>query len=289
MEKVYDMIITRHYSSVAKEQGFSSSSTMEDDVVRAMETDVILKFVKASTTSFDMESIPGPFTIMDVGCGNGYTLEILSSLFPKYKYIGIEKNDEFRDILLTRFKDSPNVIILDGDIRDGQFARHVVADILICQRVLINLLDPEDQSRALNNIIAHVRDASRPNTGGRILFLECFKSSLENLNQARQEFSLQPINPAHHNMYITDGFFDVPLLSPIPKSEFSVLETFLSSHYYITRVLHAAISANESSFKRNSEFVKFLSAALPSNIGDYSPLKCYAFMKKFKPSINIAK
>ena len=46
-------------------------------------------------------------------------------------------------------------------------------DLIICQRVLINLLNKNDQKKALRNLIEIVK------TGGTLLFIETFKSGIK--------------------------------------------------------------------------------------------------------------
>lgn len=274
MKKEYDDIIEQHYQDVAQKQGLSSTSTMADERTRKMETQAILQFVELALNSRQEKQQPA--TIMDVGCGNGYTLEVLSKQFSGHKFIGIEKSDDLRELAISRFDSASNVELLKGDIRNPDFSKNTIADILICQRVIINLLDIEDQKTALNNIIDKVTAPGESGRGGAMLFIEAFTSSLETLNEARSEFDFEPIPPAHHNLYLPDDFFDHPNLAPFARD--ILASNFLSTHYYVTRVLHPYFTQGKA-FKRNSEFVKFFSEALEQNVGDYAPLKLNAFQK----------
>jgi len=274
MKKDYDEIIEQHYQSVAQKQGLSSASTMADEKTREKETEAIIRFVGLALGSWIGDG--NSATIMDVGCGNGYTLGVLSEKFRDQNFVGIEKSDDLRELAISRFRGHSNVEILQGDIRDASFSKNINADILICQRVIINLLDSDDQSVARRNIHNSVVSPVDNGCGGFILFIEAFSSALENLNEARAEFDFGPIPPAHHNQYLPDDFFDHPHLAPFARD---VLQpNFLSTHYYVTRVLHPHFTRGKS-FKRNSEFVKFFSEALHKNVGDYAPLKLYAFQK----------
>jgi len=279
MKKEYDDTIAKHYETVAKEHGTSSTSTMADETTRALETEAISQFVGESIRLRQAEGLTEPATIMDVGCGNGYTLETLSNQYPDHNYVGIEQSDELRALAQSRFKSTDRVRILKGDIRDGDFSRGTTADILICQRVLINLLAIADQKEALSNIVASVKSPSTWGSGGTLLFIESFESSLARLNEARSEFDLPVIPPAHHNLYLPDDFFKVKHLKPFRTDGVLMPPNFLSTHYYVTRVLHAIFTPKDKPFKRNSEFVKFFTDALNQNAGDYSPLKLYLFEK----------
>ncbi len=277
-KKEYDRTIEQHYQDVAKEHGLSAASTMSDEITRDLETDAITQFVGESLRLRQIEGSSGKATIMDVGCGNGYTLDVLSNKYPDQNYVGIEKSDELRSLASSRFVENNNVKIFEGDIRDKDFAKTITADILISQRVLVNLLEKDDQKLALHNIINAVNSPNSWRSGGTLLFVECFLSPLARLNDARSEFDLQPISPAHHNLYLPDDFFEIPRLKPLQTDRLFTPPHFLSTHYYVTRVLHP-IFTHDKPFKRNSEFVRFFSYALNQNAGDYSPLKLYMFEK----------
>ena len=268
MAREYDKTIQQHYKQVAEECGLSSASTMADEITRESESKAILQFV---SESLRMRQLNGPAVIMDVGCGNGYTLQRLSEENPEQHFVGIEKSDELRSLAASRFARRGNVKIVEGDVREPDFAEKESVDILLCQRVLINLLNSDDQKSALRNIV----DVVRP--GGALLFIEAFSSSLANLNEARTEFELTPIPPAHHNLYLTDDFFEIPQLKPL-SSKGLPPPNFLSTHYFVTRVLHPLHLGNKP-LKRNSEFVRFFSGALKENVGDYSPLRLHMFEK----------
>ena len=185
----YDSVIADHYKNVANQEGDNSTSTMADRFIREQETRAIISFVE-ETKNLNDSSNGQTVNVMDVGCGNGYTLNILSELFPSFNFLGVEKTKELREIAIERFKSTPNVTIIEGDIRDKNFSNEYIADILICQRVLINLLDSKDQSKALLNIINNVSSLEKNGKKGYLLFLESFSSALENLNTAREEFNL---------------------------------------------------------------------------------------------------
>jgi len=279
MKKEYDETIDQHYKHVANEQGLSSASTMSDEITRALETQAISQFVGESLRLRQTEGLSEQATIVDVGCGNGYTLEQMAKQYPDQNYVGIEKSNELRALASQRFRGNNGVNIFEGDIRDRNFTRGVTADILICQRVLINLLAIEDQKIALSNIVSVVKSPGVSRTGGSLLFIECFDEELVRLNEARSEFDLPPISPAHHNLYLPHDFFQIPHLRPLKADGSLMPSNFLSTHYYVTRVLHAILTPKNKPIKKNSEFVRFFTDALNKNAGDYSPLKLYMYQK----------
>jgi SAM-dependent methyltransferase len=280
MKPEYDEKIISHYNKIAEKCGLSSQSTMEDEIVRKKETMIIRDFVAniANESRSDLTQNGKDLIILDAGCGNGYTLKCLAGDLTSYSYIGVEYNDKLRDLALQQVTGMANVRVLSGDLRKRETIniKNESVDILLCQRVLINLLSDHDTKIALNNIVSLVK----PN--GRLLFIESFTSGLANLNNARMEFGLEPISPAYHNKYLDDDFFSHPDLQPCPMPYFNIPRNILSTHYYVSRVLHAALlqQLQQSDWKRNTHFVKFLSAALPDGVGDYAPLQFHFFSKK---------
>ncbi len=261
----YEQAVMKHYSDVAKNKGASPLSTMENEYVRKRETKAIIQTIKA----FKKFKGNDRLKIADIGCGNGYTLSVLAKKFKNFTFLGIEKNDDLRQIAINRFKNVKNVKIIKGDILDEITAS---VDIAYCQRVIINLLDENDQKRALKNIGKIVKN------GGIFACLECMKAALDNLNQARAEYDLSPIKPSFHNLYMDEeifanlGNFQAFKNKNLPK------KNFLSTHYYISRVLHD-LTLNSKPFMRNSHFVSFMTKAFSKNIGEYSPIQFFCFKK----------
>lgn len=227
MNATYDDAIRNHYNKVAEESGTSSKSTMEDSIIREKETETIFRFVEhAVGGGANSEQA----TILDVGCGNGYSLSRLADKMPDHKYLGFEYNDKLRAHAQEQTSNIPGVTIMPADIRSRDSMEIVdgSVDVLLCQRVLINLMDAEDQKRALENLLSLVRP------GGALLFIESFKSGMETLNAARMELGMEPISPAVHNLLLEDDFFNHHQLSDA-MSPLSVPKNLLSTHFYITR------------------------------------------------------
>ena len=274
MTKEYDEEVRKHYIKVAKKHALLGTSTMEDEITRDLETKAIFKFIEESLKQYQLKNGNKSAVIMDIGCGNGYTLECLSKRYPDNTFVGVEKSEELRELAISRFLSNENVNILEGDIRDKNFSKDISPDILVCQRVLINLLDIEDQKLALNNIVELVPSHST------LLFIEGFESSLERLNEARSEFDLSPIPQAYLNLFLSDDFFNKTRLKDFVINDSIMSENFLSTHYYVTRIIHEILTPENKAFKRNSEFVKFFTKALKQNTGDYAPLKLFTFKKE---------
>ena len=270
--KNYDKIILEHYKQVASESGDSHLSTMSHEFIREMETKEILSFI---TYLVEHKNISKSATIADVGCGNGFSLQIMSKSYPDFNYIGYEYTPELLEIAASRFQDTPNVKVLQADIRDSSQLIIKNIDVLFCQRVLINLLDINDQKTALINLASIVKP------GGYLFFIETLQSGLDNINAARKEFDLVPLPPAHHNLNLPDDFFEIPdLLQEVNLPDKYKYDNFLSSYYYVARVFHPLVLGDRP-FSRDSHFVKFFTQGLSKNIEEkYSPLRIKIMQRK---------
>lgn len=271
MDRDYDALVMGEYRSIAAAHGLSASCTMPDEFVRNKETEAILAFVGSVVAAHRASGKHAPL-IGDVGCGNGVTLATLSQAFPELRLVGVEKSDDLRGLAQSRFPAGGPVAVIGGDLRDPAFAGGRRFDAVVCQRVIINLLDPADQRAALDNIVAAVAE------GGALLFIEAFSAGLANQNRARDEFGLPPLSPAKHNLYLEEDFFLRSNLTPYQAADWTWPVNFFSTHYYVTRVFHAAMTTGRP-FVRNSDFVRFFSNALPAGVGDYSQLRLVALRK----------
>jgi SAM-dependent methyltransferase len=265
---------TPHYTEVATRLGASPLSTINEQLVRDAETTQIRRFLK------QLEGMPHLNTLCDVGCGNGYTLSVIKREFPRYLRYGFEPCEEMRRIAAA----SGNGIIVSGSLPDLGYlpdSFHVV----ISQRCLINLQSWPEQRAALTEI----RRILKP--GGFFLLLECFESGLANINKARAELHLEPLKPAAWNVYLPDAEFDDHMRDgwqenpyvPEIDAAISVTRQFLSTHSFVSRVILPALdreAERTKAFTVDCEMVKFLCAALPSCLGEYSRIQARVFRKE---------
>ncbi len=259
MYRKYDKIIKDHYDKVALLQKKSSSSTMKDKKIRNLETNFIL----SELNKFKKKKIK----ILDAGCGNGYTLSIISKKFKKFNLYGYEQNLSLLKIASDRLRNKAKIFHKDIRKIDKNSEKF---DLLICQRVIINILNFTDQKKALKNLIGLVKK------NGVLLFIETFNSSIKNLNKIRKTFKLKPIRHAYHNKPLNDKFFKNKKLK-----EFYVNKNQeLSSHYLISRVLHPIyIIKSKKKFQHNSNFVNFFSNEFTGKNDSYSHIKLLKFKK----------
>ncbi len=259
----YDEVIKEHYKVQAAKHKDSALSTMEDPITRQKEVTIIENFFQLPQVAAKTKQV------LEIGCGNGYTLNILSPKFSNYNFTGLDFSEDLLEI--ARSRNLKGVEFLQGDARKLSF-KDESFDVIYTERCIINLLSWDEQQLALTEMHRILRK------GGYLLFMESFTEGYNNLNKARNELGLDSIPMPHHNLY-----FEKDLFEPFIASKFEVIEentiprNFLSSHYFTARVLHPLLTKGDP-FLKNTEFVKFFSFLPPS--GCYSPIEAYILKKK---------
>ncbi|MGH3788106.1 MAG: class I SAM-dependent methyltransferase [Pseudonocardiaceae bacterium] len=245
---------------------------MADEIVRAKEVELIQRFVYLASLKDHTRSLD----ILDLGCGNGFTLATLLAEHPQHRYHGVDFSEDL--LAIARARDLPGCLLSQGD------ARHLDSldrtfDIVFTERCLINILDADEQLAAIREIARVLRP------GGYYLMIEGFLEGLSLNNKARQEVGLEPLKEAFHNRYFSEDIFTRlgAAFEVIPPAAFNpealslgIQNNFLSSHYFIARVLHPLVTKGE--WIRNTEFVRFFSTLPPS--GDYSPIKAFILRRR---------
>ena len=131
--KDYEKKVMDHYNKVAKDEGDSELSTMKDRYIRHKETGAILSAIETFVKETGREDL----SIIDVGCGNGFTLSEIKKRFEKANVEGLEKNDSLRE--LAQKREGLGSSIYAGDITNPFVSMVGQKDVVITQRVVINL------------------------------------------------------------------------------------------------------------------------------------------------------
>ena len=249
--------ILEHYTNQAKLYKASPKSTMPDLFIRGLEvsklTETLTKLSNKNTK------------VLEVGCGNGYTISKLSKKL-ECNFVGIDSNQQMIQLASKR-RLKKNIFskqsILEPKFRSGMF------DIVFTQRCLINLISWKSQKTALNQIHRLLKK------DGFLVLLEAFDDGLKELNQARHIIGLEKISPAWHNLYINKtklhDFIQKKFVNGDPKSKKLTYDNFLSSYYFGSRILYPGLLEKKSQIKYNNKFVEFFSLMRP--LGNYSPLQ----------------
>jgi ubiquinone/menaquinone biosynthesis C-methylase UbiE len=269
LDMTHDQLILEHYKEVAGKFGASSRSSMEDDFVREKEIEWIKNALRVLQDRNHSE-----MKVLDLGCGNGFVLQSLARLYPSCRFWGMDFSEDLLSI--ARARNLADVQFSLGDARHLLFA-DAQFDLVYTERCLINILEPREQ-------IAAVREIGRVlRPGGHYLMIECFTDGLEHNNKARSDCGLPAINEAYHNKYFEkaallneiDGLFTPAEMSELERNSFQFHSNFLSSYYFVSRVLYPAIT--KEIVVRNSEVAKFFSFLPP--IGNYSPIQAFLWRR----------
>jgi ubiquinone/menaquinone biosynthesis C-methylase UbiE len=256
--------ILKHYKKVAENFGLNGTSTIQDPYIRSSEINFFLQELSAM-------QLPDNFSLIDLGGGNGYLLSKIREQFPRAKLFGLEFTPELYELAQSRKLSDTEII--HGSIKDQHLFQENSFDIIITERVIINLLSWKQQSLALSNIAYWLKDH------GHYLMSESFREPWQELNQARREMAIPEVPISKHNRYLTKNlpkYMNKIGLSLYPSSQLA--SNFLSTHFYITRVMHPFIKPNGGR-KKESHFATFFDQALPAGVGNYSPILFYHYLK----------
>jgi ubiquinone/menaquinone biosynthesis C-methylase UbiE len=262
MSEGYEEIVASHYEQVAEQDGLSETSTMKDTTTREKEVEAITKLLD--------KLVVRTSHLLEIGCGNGFLLDVLRRHYSHLDLVGRDFSEPM--VQLAQSRSIPNCDVAKGDVRSLSFEDHTF-DLVVGERVIINLMDREHQWRAL----AEVARVLRP--GGNYICIEAFKDGLASLNEARLELGLEPNQEAHHNLWFDEADFREEA-----SKHFEVIDTqsfagipqhFLSSYYFISRVFYPAIT--RADVKYNTHFVRFFADQPPR--GTYSPIQLFMLRK----------
>jgi len=266
-----DRAVKQFWDDQAEAFKDSDLATAPDHYYREMEINRILAHLSNGET------------ILDVGCGNGYSTLHFAATLPSSRIVGVDYSEPMirnanaalakRTDLRTRTAFVVgNVLSLESDpvIRKEKF------DSVVSERCLINLQNWGEQRAAL----LQMRQVLK--LGGRIILTENTQEGLASLNALRVQFDLPAIVVRWHNKYL-------------PQQE---LEKFLSKHftietienignlyYIISRVVYAKLAALKGKEPEYLHPINKIAAELPSLPNyQYSPNFIYVLRLGKRPS-----
>ena len=190
----------KYYKEQALKWGDSASFAMEDEIVKDREVELISNFINI----LKGENL----RTADIGCGNGYALNILSTKFPNNIYTGTDISQELLNIAEDR--KLANCDFYKDDIRSST-SIDCYYDAVYTERCLINIPTWEEQKKALNEIHRILKP------GGHYLMIECFTDGLANNNKARVECGLPALKEVPFNK-----FFDKELFFEAVEDKFDI-------------------------------------------------------------------
>ncbi|MBU1404735.1 MAG: class I SAM-dependent methyltransferase [Proteobacteria bacterium] len=179
--------------------------------------------------------------ILDLGCGSGTTAFFLAEnksveitgmdYSPEMVKEAIQERDR-RGILPSKL----NFAIQDIRNIDKLLSKQTVPfDIVITERVLINLETWEEQKNAIREIIKLLRP------GGLYLMCENLRDGLDNLNEMRISVGLQAIASPWHNRYLEQSD-----ILEIDFAELIEYRDFTSVYYLFSRIINAWLAKEQN-------------------------------------------
>lgn len=179
-------------------------------------------------------------TVLDLGCGNGYTLISLAKRLKDWTMVGVDFSEKLIDgarFLIEKKKrelqSRPEFICADA-IQYINGLKDDSLDYVITERFILNLPSAEWQRKVIQQVYKILKK------GGRFLMCEGSEEGFRHLNELRRQVGLRLIPATSADnvsaIRIVDDEFEKYIQSEIG---FKILQKLGMSHYFIvSRVLH---------------------------------------------------
>lgn len=233
----------------AREHGPSDLATAPDRHYRTLEIRCILNAIG---------NVAKRETILDVGCGNGFSTLQIAKKFPEAMITGIDYSEAM--IAEANKKIVPNVEFFVGNVLTASHHKELKGqrfDIVLSTRCLINLMSWKEQTEGLLQML----DLLEPD--GRLILVENFTLGLNNLNALRNSVGLDPIKTRWHNRYL-----DMDELAHFSARNDITLDSGenIGNMYYIaSRVIYARICKDEGVEPDYENPINEVAARLPTH------------------------
>lgn len=204
--------------------------------------------------------------VLDVGCSNGVaTFELQNKTGAKF--LGMDYSE--KAIQQAKKFENDNLSFIYKNILEYEETN--LFDKVISMRCIINLMDYNDQIMALRKIYLSLKPS------GIYIMCEAFSNALNNLNEARKLFGLDPLPMPKYNNYLDEN-----KIIDMTKDMF-VIEKVIrhSSMYYIGTRIFQYMCTNDEPKDYDSELHRFFAkyGFETNNSGDFGPNKVYVLKK----------
>ena len=198
-------------------------ATSPDFNLREVEIDYLSRWIKDD------------LYILDAGCGNGYSTLCFASQFVAH-FTGVDFVPEMieqANVLSKDFQPKGKIDFRVGDVTRLEFS-DASFDIVVSERCLLNLPTKNDQWQAIREVARVLKP------GGLYLMLEGTMQGLQQLNEVRSRFHLDPIPEADPKYNWFSNKFDEDEMIPIALRSFDKLEIIqrFGMYYFISRVIN---------------------------------------------------
>jgi ubiquinone/menaquinone biosynthesis C-methylase UbiE len=239
----------------AREHGTSDIATAPDHHYRTLEIDSILRVI---------DNIKRRETILDVGCGNGYSTLKIGKKFPEAMITGIDYSEPM--IAEANKAVIPNVEYFHGNVLSLSRNKNLIGqkfDIVLSTRCLINLSTWEEQKAGIMEMLNMLAP------DGRLILVENTEAGLASLNKLRAMLDLDPIEVRWHNKYLplkTVNEFMYEASGNLFEIEH--VENIGNLYYIASRVIYAKLCKDQGIEPDYDSPINAIAAQLPS-LGQY--------------------
>ena len=253
--------IKQFWDERAERYSTQPAATTDDIHLRELEIATVVQTLRELT-------LPQGATILDIGCGNGYSTIRIAQDSAGTFWWGLDFSDKMTRSAQEQLALHPllkdRVAFMTGDVTDLDGMCHLTQfDVAITDRCLINLESKDSQRQAIRQIAKHVKQ------GGYWLAIENFAEGHENMNAARRAVGLEDIPVRWHNLYFEEKEFR-QMASPF--FEDILFRDFASSYYFATRVIYAAMCKIHNEAIDYNHAIHQLAPLLPC-VGQFSPVR----------------
>lgn len=214
--------------------------------------------------------------VLEVGCGNGITAIELARRYD-VDILAIDFAEEMiaaANQMLAGQALKGSLQFQIGDVRSLP-AITSTFDFIYTERVLINLPDWAAQRQAIHDITALLAN------NGAYAMCENSQDGLDQLNSLRERMGLPAINAPWHNRYFRDA--ELRQLT-LPGVALADINFFSSTYYLLSRVVNAALAAQEGKDPDYEAPVNLMALRLPS-VGTLGQGRIWLWRKVYPPAL----
>lgn len=260
--------IKEYWEERAKQNATTPEATTNDLYLRELEISTLVKTLGGL-------GLATGGTVLDVGCGDGYTTVAVAEALTELRFTGIDYSENMIAIGRQRISEKPQlkdrVTFGVGDATNlSPACGDLTYDAVTSDRCLINLESKEHQGRAIAQVARHTKP------GGYYIAIENFSEGQNEMNRLRASVGLPEIPIRWHNL-----FFDEAEFTRVAESYFEAIEfkDFSSSYYFATRVIYSAMCQMRGETPDYRHEIHQLAVNLPW-FGQFSPIRMAVMRRK---------
>lgn len=253
--------IREYWDSRAIESGTAPAATTQDIHLRSLE-------IKTIIAALEKLGLRTGQTVLDVGCGNGYSTFAIARALPDARFIGIDYSAPMIEFANARLQEAhagvSNLEFRHGDVmRLKATATNGPCDFVISDRCLVNLPTAEAQAEAIDRI------AQCTAPGGYYIAVENFIEGHNAMNAARAVVDLPSIDLQWFNLHFEQQRFLDACGQWFDLVEF---DDFASGYIYATRVVYSKMCQRAGVEPDYDHEIHRLAVDAPST-GEYAATK----------------